>query len=48
MSRFLRRMLCWLGVHELPPGVTHELSIVWACRCCGTLVNGRLGERRRR
>lgn len=40
----MRRVLCWFGVHELPPGVQHQWSIVWACRCCGALVSGGLGR----
>jgi hypothetical protein len=46
--KLLRKFLCWIGVHELPPGVQHERSIVWACRNCATLVpGGATGSRRR-
>lgn len=44
----IRRLLCWLGVHELPPGVAHERSIVWVCRHCSILVTGGLGTEKRR
>lgn len=48
MRRWLRRLCCWFGLHELPPGVMHQWAIVWACRNCGLLVNGGLTERRKR
>jgi hypothetical protein len=47
MIRLFRRIACWWGLHELPPGVTHRMSIVWACRSCGALVPGGLSERKR-
>lgn len=44
----IRRFLCWLGLHELRPGVEYSSSIVWCCRACGHLSPGGLAERRRR
>lgn len=43
--KLLQRLLCWWGCHELPPGVSHEFSVVWCCRACRALVPG--GMRRR-
>lgn len=36
--RILRRIACWFSIHELPEGVEHERSLLWACRACGAMV----------
>lgn len=44
--RFVHRFLCFMGLHQLPPGVQHQLSICWACHACGHITTGGLGRRR--
>lgn len=44
--RILRRIACWFSIHELPEGVEHERSLLWACRACGAMVTGGAAGRR--
>jgi hypothetical protein len=46
--RIIRRLCCFFGLHELPPGVQHQWSLYWSCQRCGQFMPGGIAERRRR
>lgn len=43
------RLLCWLGQHRMPPGVSMEWSISWECHRekCRQICPGGIGRQRR-
>ncbi len=41
MSSLVERLLCWLGTHQVPPGVYPKRCVAWSCAACGQLVPGR-------